>query len=97
MASAATEPADMIIDARPTIIERRQRPLTRRGAHMRLRLLEATVDLISRHGYAATTIQLLADTASVSRGSILHQFPTRMRSICPIRRTRPSSSKASPR
>lgn len=56
----------------------RVRPQTTRGAATRQKLLQTAVRLLHQHGYAATTFQLLSEEASVSRGSILHQFPTRL-------------------
>lgn len=50
---------------------------TRRGQAMRDILLSSAIKLIALHGYGATTTQAILDDASVSRGSLLHQFPTR--------------------
>lgn len=44
---------------------------------MRDILLSSTIKLVALHGYAATTTQAVIDDAGVSRGSLLHQFPTR--------------------
>lgn len=44
---------------------------------MRDILLASTIKLVALHGYAATTTQAVIDDAGVSRGSLLHQFPTR--------------------
>lgn len=54
------------------------RALTGRGRNTRLRLLQAVVDCLNSLGYAATTTQAVAELASASRGSLLHQFPTRV-------------------
>ncbi|MGE0829496.1 MAG: TetR/AcrR family transcriptional regulator [Hyphomonadaceae bacterium] len=56
----------------------RTRPLTARGANTRKCLLDGIVRLLSQKGLAFTTVQLLSDETGVSRGSILHQFPTRL-------------------
>ncbi|MEN5364163.1 TetR/AcrR family transcriptional regulator [Brevundimonas intermedia] len=40
-------------------------------------LLDAAVQCLFDHGYAATTTMLVAKTAGVSRGAMLHQFPTK--------------------
>jgi len=56
----------------------------RRGAHaertasMRQRLIDAAIECLHTVGYAATTTQLVVDTAEVSRGAILHHFPTKI-------------------
>ena len=44
---------------------------------MRKRLIEAAILCLQQFGYAATTVQLVMDTASVSRGAMLHHFPTK--------------------
>ena len=44
---------------------------------MRTRLLEATVDCLIDHGYAGTTTTAVVARAGVSRGAILHHFPTK--------------------
>lgn len=44
---------------------------------MREILLSSAIKLTALHGYAATTTQAVLDDAGVSRGSLLHQFPTR--------------------
>ncbi|MFC0284166.1 TetR/AcrR family transcriptional regulator [Camelimonas abortus] len=54
------------------------RALTGRGRNTRLRLLQAVVDCLNSLGYAATTTQAVAELAGASRGSLLHQFPTRV-------------------
>jgi AcrR family transcriptional regulator len=41
-------------------------------------VLSAAVSVISTHGYNAANIQLILDTSKVVRGSVLHQFPTRL-------------------
>jgi len=50
---------------------------TKRGQAMREILLSSAIKLTALHGYAATTTQAVLDDAGVSRGSLLHQFPTR--------------------
>ncbi|BEV01138.1 TetR/AcrR family transcriptional regulator [Novosphingobium olei] len=50
---------------------------TRRGQAMREILLSSAIKLIALQGYAATSTQAVLDDAGVSRGSLLHQFPTR--------------------
>lgn len=51
--------------------------IRRRGKATREILLSSAIKLVALQGYAATTIQALLDDARVSRGSLLHQFPTR--------------------
>ena len=49
-----------------------------RSAATRARLLEVTVDSLYTSGYAATTTTVVAENAGVSRGAMLHQFPTKV-------------------
>jgi AcrR family transcriptional regulator len=44
---------------------------------MRLRLLEATVELLIERGFARTSTTLVSERAGVSRGAQLHHFPTK--------------------
>lgn len=50
----------------------------RKSAQMRTSLLDATVSCLANYGYAKTSTQLVAQTAKVSRGAMLHHYPTRM-------------------
>lgn len=47
------------------------------SALMRTRLLEAGIECLARYGYAGTTTTLIQHAAGVSRGALLHHFPTR--------------------
>ena len=47
------------------------------SAAMRARLLTAGIDCLARHGYAGATTTLIQHAAGVSRGALLHHFPTR--------------------
>lgn len=44
----------------------------------RNKLLEATIECLYRHGYFGTSTVLVTEVAGVSRGSLLHQFPTKV-------------------
>ena len=48
-----------------------------RALETRRRLLEATVSALSECGYAGATTQEVCRRAGVSRGTLLHHFPTR--------------------
>ncbi len=41
------------------------------------KLFEATIDLLVERGYAGTSTQEVAERAGVSRGAMLHHFPSR--------------------
>lgn len=56
----------------------RPRKLTRRGADVRNRILGAMITCIVRSGFDATTVEHVMAEAGLSRGSVLHQFPTRL-------------------
>jgi AcrR family transcriptional regulator len=55
--------------------ERRTNP--QRTAKMRMRILEATIECLLEFGYAGTSTRLVTERAEVSRGALLHHFPTR--------------------
>lgn len=54
-----------------------RRTQAERTAAMRERLLDAALDCLVEHGYAATTTTAVSERAGVSRGAQLHHFPTR--------------------
>jgi AcrR family transcriptional regulator len=45
---------------------------------MRKRVLEAAIECLGKLGYAPTTFQVVTDVAGVSRGAMLHHFPSRV-------------------
>ena len=49
----------------------------RRGAATREQLLDAAVKSIVKHGYAKLSTTMVADAAKVSRGAMLHHFPSK--------------------
>lgn len=57
--------------------ERTRRTQEERSATTRALLLEATIDALVEHGYAATTTTVIAERAGVSRGAQLHHYPTK--------------------
>ena len=52
-------------------------PKQDRSRATRQRLLEATIDCLAERGWSATTVQVVAERAGVSRGATQHHFPTR--------------------
>lgn len=54
-----------------------RRTQAERSATMRARLLEAAVTCLYQHGYGATTTVSVATLAEVSRGAMLHHFPSK--------------------
>ncbi len=48
-----------------------------RSAATRQVLLDAAINCLFEHGYGTTTTILVAEEAGVSRGAMLHQFPTK--------------------
>lgn len=52
------------------------RPKQVRSAETRQRLLEATVECLVEHGFAGTTMQRVQARAQVSRGALVHHFPS---------------------
>ena len=53
-------------------------PNAERRAATRAKIMEAAVRCLAEFGYAATSTPLVARLAKVSRGSLLHQFPTKV-------------------
>jgi AcrR family transcriptional regulator len=49
-----------------------------RSAATRAKLIEAAIQLLHKLGYAATTTILVAKRAKVSRGAMLHHFPSKI-------------------
>jgi AcrR family transcriptional regulator len=64
--------------AAPPAELRVRRTNAERTASTRSKLIAATIDSLHRHGYAATTTLLISDIAQVSRGAMLHHFPTKI-------------------
>lgn len=52
-------------------------PQQDRSRATRRRLLEAAVRCLAEHGWAGTTVAVVAESAGVSRGAAQHHFPTR--------------------
>lgn len=49
----------------------------RKSAQTRVGILDAAIDCLAAHGYAQTTTQMIAEAAGVSRGAMLHHYPTK--------------------
>jgi len=60
------------------LVQGPRRTQAQRSDGTRARLLEATIHCLHTCGYAATTTLLVAQRAGVSRGAMLHQFPTKV-------------------
>ncbi|MEV6399119.1 TetR/AcrR family transcriptional regulator [Streptomyces sp. NPDC051907] len=52
-------------------------PKQDRSRATRQRLLQAAVDCLAEHGWAGSTVSVVAERAGVSRGAAQHHFPTR--------------------
>ena len=59
-------------------------PNAQRRAATRAKILGAGVRCLAEFGYAATSTPLVAKMAKVSRGSLLHQFPTKVHLILAV-------------
>ncbi|MFB8176187.1 TetR/AcrR family transcriptional regulator [Streptomyces sp. NPDC055966] len=57
--------------------ERDRAPKQDRSRATRQRLLEAAVACLAEHGWAGSTVSVVAERAGVSRGAAQHHFPTR--------------------
>lgn len=61
-----------------TVGDRAERtPKQDRSRATRQRLLEAAVACLAEHGWAGSTVSVVAERAGVSRGAAQHHFPTR--------------------
>lgn len=60
------------------IVPEARRSQAERTASMRARLIDAAVSCLNRLGYSATTLSTIAEAAGVSRGGMLHQFPSKV-------------------
>jgi AcrR family transcriptional regulator len=60
-----------------TAAERDRAPKQDRSRATRQRLLEAAVACLAEHGWAGSTVSVVAERAGVSRGAAQHHFPTR--------------------
>ncbi|MCA8900665.1 MAG: TetR/AcrR family transcriptional regulator [Hyphomonas sp.] len=56
----------------------RARRRSSRGEETRRQLIAACIACLNERGYAATSIEAVMAKAGISRGSVLHQFPTRL-------------------
>ncbi len=65
-------------DTLPQAIKTPRRSQAERTAAMRARLIDAAITCLNRLGYSATTLATIAEEAGVSRGGMLHQFPTKV-------------------
>lgn len=72
----ANTPAQTLTSDEPQKVVRG--PHAERTAAMRQRLIDAAIQSLSELGYAATTTQVVTERAGVSRGAILHHFPTKV-------------------
>lgn len=56
----------------------RRRPQAERSADTKRRLFDATVRCLNDYGYAGTSTEVVLKEAGVSRGAMLHHFPTKV-------------------
>lgn len=56
----------------------------RKSALTRITILEAAIDCLESVGYARTTTQLIAQTAGISRGAMLHHYATKQDLIASV-------------
>ncbi len=53
------------------------KPQQLKSARMRIAILEATLECLTKHGYANTSNALICKTGNISRGAMLYHYPTR--------------------
>lgn len=49
----------------------------RKSSQTRVAILDAAIEALAQYGYARTTTQLIAQIAGISRGAMLHHYPTK--------------------
>ena len=64
--------------------KRSRRSNVERSATTRAKLIEAAIDILYKSGYSAATTVEVAKRACVSRGAMLHQFPTRVHMLLAV-------------
>ncbi len=64
--------------------KRPRRTNAERSATTRAKLIDAAIELLYEEGYSATTTISVAARARVSRGAMLHQFPTRVKLLLAV-------------
>jgi AcrR family transcriptional regulator len=77
-----------VTDDQPTASAKPRRPRAKsvgkrrtqaeRSAETQRKLIDAAIAMLHRVGYGGTTTGLIADKAGVSRGAMLHQYPTKV-------------------
>ena len=80
MLGRMSTPPDATTETPPSGAARRpaeRRPQAERSQESRARILEATVALLVEEGYARTNTLAIQARAGVSRGRLLHQFPSK--------------------
>src|SRR5262245_34796413 len=55
-----------------------------KSAQARVAILDAAIDCLEKYGYAQTTTQLIAKSASISRGAMLHHYATKQDLIAAV-------------
>lgn len=74
------QPADIILPPMGTLPPKRaprRIPQSERRATSARKIIKATIRCIYRSGYGATTVDAVLKEANVSRGRLLHHFPSR--------------------
>lgn len=56
----------------------------RKSSQTRVAILEAAIDCLERHGYAQTTMQLIAEVAKISRGAMTHHYASKQELISAV-------------
>ena len=55
-----------------------------KSAMTRAAILEAAIECLVERGYSQTTTAMIAEYAGVSRGAMMHHFPSRLSVICAV-------------
>jgi AcrR family transcriptional regulator len=77
--AAGHEPTDRTVDTRPT--RRYSSPMKQTTPKLQDRLLDATEAVVARQGIAKLTLDAVAAEARMSKGGLLHHFPSKDRLV----------------
>lgn len=77
MAPPVTQAVEIVEQDRPKARPRATGWQQRKSAEMRNLVLETAIDCLVEEGYAGFSVQSIAKRAGVSRGALLHHFPTK--------------------
>ncbi|GAA5099526.1 TetR/AcrR family transcriptional regulator [Nocardia iowensis] len=77
MVARMAEPSSTAARPAPVESPRSRRTQEQRSAETQTKLMDATIECLLEYGYAGTTTPLVVKRAGVTRGALLHHYPSR--------------------